>query len=70
MCIVINWYIKCGGKVWINIFFDCLLIKKFVEICMGLGKGLLEWWVVNVKLGWVLFEFSYFNEGVVWVVFI
>lgn len=56
VCIVMICYIKCGGKVWINIYFDCFFIKKFVEICMGFGKGFFEWWVVNVKLGCVFFE--------------
>lgn len=49
-------YIKRGGKVWIKIFFYKLVIRKLVEICMGVGKGFLEYWVVVVKLGRVMFE--------------
>lgn len=47
---------KCGGKVWIKIFLYILYIKKFLEVCMGVGKGVVEGWIVVVKLGRILFE--------------
>lgn len=58
-------YMKCGGKVWIKIFFFKFYIVKLFEVCMGFGKGVLEGWVVVVKLGKVLFEiFGVFEEVV------
>lgn len=58
VCIVIICYIKRSGKVWICIFLDKLVSKKLFEICMGKGKGNLEFWVVLVKLGWIFYEFE------------
>lgn len=31
-CIVMSCYFCCGGKIYICIFFDKFVIKKFVEI--------------------------------------
>lgn len=55
-CCVMICYVKCGGKIWIWIFFDKLVIMCVVEIWMGFGKGNLEFWVVVIKFGWILFE--------------
>lgn len=63
--VVIVRYIKRGGKVWIKIFFDKFVIRKLVEICMGFGKGLFEYWVVVVKFGRVMFEVGGVDEEVV-----
>lgn len=61
-------YICWGGKIWICIFFDKLVIMCFVEIWMGFGKGFLEYWVVVVKFGCVMFELVGVFEEVVWEV--
>ena len=51
-------YIKRGGKVWIRVFPDKPVTQKPAETRMGSGKGLVEYWVVVVKPGRVLFEMS------------
>lgn len=38
-------------------FLDCLIIVCVVEICMGVGKGVLDYWVCIVKLGKIFYEF-------------
>lgn len=30
--------------------------KKLIEVWMGKGKGLFEYWVCKVKFGWIMFE--------------
>lgn len=62
------WYVCCGGKIWVCIFFDKLVIIRLIEICMGLGKGFFEYWVVVVKLGWIFYEMGGVFEIVVRVV--
>jgi large subunit ribosomal protein L16 len=57
-------HIKCGGKVWINIYPDRPLTKKPAETRMGSGKGSPEWWIANVHPGRVMFELSYPNEKI------
>lgn len=47
---------KREGFFWIMIFLDKFIMKKFLEVCMGKGKGVVEYWVVVVKFGRVLFE--------------
>ena len=54
--IAINRYLKRDGKVWIRIFPDKSVTKKFVETRMGFGKGSPEFWVAVVKPGRVMFE--------------
>ena len=49
-------HIKRGGKVWIKIFPDKPVTAKPAETRMGSGKGTLEYWVVVVKPGRVMFE--------------
>ena len=56
--------IKCGGKVWINIFPDKPVTAKPAETRMGSGKGSPEWWIANVKPGRVMFELSGVAEPV------
>lgn len=51
VCIVMICYMKCEGKVWICIFLDKLIIVKLQEVCMGKGKGVFDYWVVEVKFG-------------------
>lgn len=59
------WNVCCGGKIWVCIFLDKLVIVRFVEICMGFGKGFFEYWVVVVKLGWIFYEMGGVIENIV-----
>ena len=51
-------YVKRNGKVWIKIFPDKPVTAKPAETRMGSGKGALEYWVVVVKPGRVMFEIA------------
>src|ERR1700748_1015071 len=62
--IAINRRIRCGGKVWINIYPDRPLTKKPAETRMGSGKGSPEWWIANVQPGRGPFEPSGADETV------
>ena len=44
------------GKVWIRVFPDKPITKKPPEVTMGGGKGAVEYYVVPVKPGRILFE--------------
>ena len=54
--IALTRYTKRTGKVWIKIFPDKPVTAKPAETRMGSGKGSLEYWVVVVKPGRVMFE--------------
>jgi large subunit ribosomal protein L16 len=54
--------LKREGKIWIRIFPDKPYTKKPAETRMGNGKGNVEYYVVPVKPGLVLFEISGVNE--------
>lgn len=41
---------------------DILVIRKFVGSRMGKGKGKLDYYLVNVMVGKVIFEFNCDNE--------
>lgn len=56
---------KCGGKVWIKIFFYKFYIFKLIGVWMGKGKGVLEGWVSLVKCGKIMFEIVGVFEDVV-----
>jgi large subunit ribosomal protein L16 len=49
-------FTKKGGKVWIRIFPDKPVTKKGGEIPMGKGKGSVDYYVVVVKPGMIMFE--------------
>jgi len=53
---VMTKYTKKGGKIWIRIFPDKPVTKKGGEIPMGKGKGAVDYYVVVVKPGMVMFE--------------
>ena len=59
------WNVWCGGKIWVCIFLDKLVIVRFVEMCMGFGKGFFEYWVVVVKLGKIFYEMGGVFENIV-----
>lgn len=47
---------KRAGRVWIRIFPDVPVSDKPAEVRMGKGKGAIEYWVVRVKPGRIMFE--------------
>jgi len=48
--------VKRRGKLWIRVFPDKPYTKRAAETRMGKGKGNVEYWVVVIKPGRVLFE--------------
>ncbi len=49
-------FVKRGGKIWIRVFPDKPITKKPAETRMGTGKGAVEYYVVVVKPGRILYE--------------
>jgi large subunit ribosomal protein L16 len=56
--IAISRHVKRRGKMWLRVFPHKPVTKKPAETRMGRGKGGVEYWVVVVKPGTVLFELS------------
>jgi large subunit ribosomal protein L16 len=54
----ISRYTKRTGKLWIKIFPDKSVTARAEESRMGSGKGAVEYWVVVIKPGNVLFEIN------------
>lgn len=54
----ISRYTKRSGKIWINVFPDKSITARAEESRMGSGKGAVEYWVVVIKPGTVLFELA------------
>lgn len=52
----ISRYTKRNGKIWIKVFPDKSVTARAEESRMGSGKGAVEYWVVVIKPGTVLFE--------------
>jgi large subunit ribosomal protein L16 len=52
----ISRYTKRTGKLWIKVFPDKSVTARAEESRMGSGKGAVEYWVVVVKPGTILFE--------------
>ena len=48
-------YMKREGQLWIRIFPDKPITKKPLEVCMGKGKGAVEYWAAVVRPGRMLF---------------
>ena len=55
-------HIKRGGRVWIRVFPDKPITKKPLEVRMGKGKGSVEYWVMEVKPGQMLYELQGVSE--------
>ncbi|PIR13488.1 50S ribosomal protein L16 [Candidatus Falkowbacteria bacterium CG11_big_fil_rev_8_21_14_0_20_39_10] len=53
---VMTRYTKRGGSIWIRIFPDKPVTKKGGEVPMGKGKGSVDYYVVVVKPGMIMFE--------------
>ena len=49
-------HLKRTGRMWIRIFPDVPVSKKPVEVRMGKGKGVPEFWVWRIKPGRIMFE--------------
>jgi large subunit ribosomal protein L16 len=59
----ITHYMKRSGRVWVNIFPDVPISKKPVEVRMGKGKGVPEFWAARVKPGRIMFEVDGVDEA-------
>lgn len=57
-------HIKRGGKIWIRVFPDKPITKKPLEVRQGKGKGNVEYWVVQIQPGRVLYEMEGVDEEV------
>ena len=54
--VAVTRFMKREGKVWIRVFPDKPITKTPIEVRMGKGKGILEYYVAVVKPGRILFE--------------
>ena len=54
----ISRYTKRTGKLWIKVFPDKSVTARAEESRMGSGKGAVDYWVVVIKPGMVLFEIA------------
>ena len=52
----ISRYTKRTGKIWIKVFPDKSVTARAEESRMGSGKGAVDYWVVVIKPGNILFE--------------
>ena len=59
----ISRYVKRGGKLWIRVFPDKPITKKPIEVRMGAGKGNVEYWVVPIQPGRMLYEIEGVSEA-------
>lgn len=55
-------HVKRGGKVWIRVFPDKPITRKPVEVRMGKGKGNVEFWVMPVQPGRMIYEIEGVSE--------
>lgn len=54
--------VKRGGQLWIRVFPDKPITKKPLEVRQGKGKGSVEYWVMEIKPGHMLFELAGVTE--------
>jgi large subunit ribosomal protein L16 len=52
----ISRYTKRAGKIWIKVFPDKSVTARAEESRMGSGQGAVDYWVVVIKPGNILFE--------------
>jgi len=57
-------YIQRGGKIWIRVFPDKPITRKGIEVPMGGGKGSVEYYVVPIKPGRIIFEMDGITEEI------
>ena len=55
-------YVQRGGKIWIRVFPDKPITRKGIEVPMGGGKGSVDFYVVPVKPGRIIFEMDGVSE--------
>lgn len=55
--------VKRGGELLVRVFPDVPITKKPLEVRMGSGKGNVEYYVVKVQPGKVLFEIEGVDEA-------
>jgi large subunit ribosomal protein L16 len=60
----ISRYTKKTGKLWIKVFPDKSVTARAEESRMGSGKGSVEYWVVVIKPGNILFEVAGVSQEV------
>ena len=60
---VITRYVKRGGKMWIRVFPDVPVTKKPLEVRMGSGKGIVEFWAAKVQPGRMIYELEGVTEA-------
>jgi large subunit ribosomal protein L16 len=53
---VITRSMKRAGKLWISVFPHTPVTKKPAEVRMGSGKGAVEYYMMKVKPGRIIFE--------------
>jgi len=56
---------KREGRFLIRVFLNQSITKKAKGSRMGKGVGPLESWVIDVKAGQLIFEFTFLNEKIV-----
>ncbi len=61
---VITRCMKRSGKLWISVFPHTPVTKKPAEVRMGSGKGSVEYYMMKVKLGRVIFEIDGVNDAI------
>lgn len=61
---VITRCMKRAGKLWICVFPHTPVTKKPAEVRMGSGKGSVEYYMMKVKPGRVIFEIDGVNDDV------
>ena len=54
--------VKRGAKIWIRVFPDKPVTKKPLEVRQGKGKGNVEYWVMRVQPGRMLYEMQGVDE--------
>ena len=55
---------KRSGKIWIKVFPDKSVTARAEESRMGSGKGAVDYWVVVIKPGNILFEIDGVTEEI------
>jgi len=60
----ISRYTKRTGKLWIKVFPDKSVTARAEESRMGSGKGAVDYWVVVIKPGTILFEMDGISKDI------
>lgn len=59
---VVTRYMKRAGKLWIMVFPHTPVTRKPAEVRMGSGKGNVEYYIIKIKPGRVIFEVDGIDE--------